>query len=222
MLLNYQQKQPSLCENKEVCETIFIVHGLFGSLSNLYSLASVLQEQHHTISVDLRNHGSSPHSDNMSYLDMADDIFELADYLNIERFSIVGHSMGGKVAMACALLRPERINKIVIADIAPITYPDKHNAVFRGLQAVENEKISSRKGADLILSEYIDTPELRQFLLKSLRKTGDYYQFQYNLSALLTNYAKIRGWISTKVSFNKDVLFVKGSDSDYILPQYQN
>ena len=222
MLLNYQQKQSSLSENKKVCETIFIIHGLFGSLSNLYSLASVLQEQHHTILVDLRNHGSSPHSENMSYQDMADDIFTLADHLNIESFSIVGHSMGGKVAMACALQRPERINKIVNADIAPIAYPDKHNDVFTGLHAVANKKITSRKAADLILSEYIGAPELRQFLLKSLRKIGDYYQFQYNLTALFTNYASIRGWASTKVSFNKEVLFVKGGDSDYILPQHQN
>jgi esterase len=221
MLLNYQQQKPALREANQVTETIFIIHGLFGSLSNLYSLASALQDQHHTILVDLRNHGASPHSQSMSYQDMADDIFELADHLNIESFSIVGHSMGGKVAMTCALLRPERINKIIPADIAPIAYPDKHSDVFTGLHAVANEKIKSRKDADLVLSKYIETPELRQFLLKSLRKTGDYYQFQYNLSALFSNYMSIRGWISSETSFNKEVLFIKGSESDYILPQHQ-
>lgn len=221
MILNYQQKQPLLSESKQSGENIFIIHGLFGSLSNLSALTNELHELHHTISVDLRNHGSSPHDDSISYQEMANDIFTLADHLNIEEFSIVGHSMGGKVAMTCALLNPQRINKIVVADIAPVAYPDKHDDVFKGLTDVANAQIKTRQAAELILSDYVKTPEVRQFLLKSLRKQGEYFQLQFNLKAIIANYAAIRGWPELDKVFNKEVLFIKGADSDYIQPEYQ-
>lgn len=221
MILNYQQKKPTLPESKQSSENIFIIHGLFGSLSNLSGLASELQELHHTISVDLRNHGNSPHDDSMTYQEMANDIFALADHLNIENFSIVGHSMGGKVAMACALLNPQRVNKIVVADIAPVAYPDKHNEVFIGLNTLANEQIKTRKAADLTLSAYITSPEIRQFLLKSLIKCGEYFHLLFNLPALSANYATIIAWPEFDAVFNKEVLFIKGADSDYIRPEYQ-
>jgi len=222
MLLNYQLKQTALNEADQKNENIFIVHGLFGSLSNLAGVATALQENHRIISVDLRNHGNSPHSASMSYQEMANDLFDLADSLNIKHFSIIGHSMGGKVAMSCALQRPERINKIVIADIAPVTYADKHSDVFAGLQAVAKEQIKSRKAADLILSEYVKTAEVRQFLLKSLQKKGDIYRLQFNLSAIIANYESIRGWPVIDSVFNKEVLFIKGGDSDYIQAENQS
>lgn len=222
MLLNYQQKQAALNEADQKCENIFIIHGLFGSLSNLAGVAAALQENHRVISVDLRNHGNSAHSPSMSYPEMANDLFELADHLNIEQFSIIGHSMGGKVAMSCALQCPQRINKIAIADIAPVAYPDKHSAVFAGLQAVAKEQIKSRKSADLILSHYLSTAEVRQFLLKSLQKSGDSYQLQFNLNAITANYELIRGWPATDTVFNKEVLFIKGGDSDYIQDENQD
>ncbi|MFT6927318.1 MAG: esterase [Psychromonas sp.] len=221
MILNYRQKKSTLPESKQSSEYIFIIHGLFGSLSNLSGLASELQELHHTISVDLRNHGNSPHDDSMTYHEMAADIFALADHLNIERFSIVGHSMGGKVAMACALLNPLRVNKIVVADIAPVTYPDKHNDVFVGLKTLTREPIKNRKEADLTLSTSITTPEVRQFLLKSLIKRGEHYNLLFNLAALSANYASIRAWPEFNNIFNQEALFIKGEDSDYIRPEYQ-
>ncbi|ABM02719.1 alpha/beta hydrolase fold protein [Psychromonas ingrahamii 37] len=221
MLLNYQQKKSTLPESKQPAENIFIIHGLFGSLSNLSGLASELQELYHTISVDLRNHGNSPHDNSMTYIEMANDIFSLADHLNIEHFSIVGHSMGGKVAMACALLNPQRVNKIIVADIAPVVYTDKHNDVFIGLNALANEPIQTRKTAELTLSPYITIPETRQFLLKSLRKKGENFHLLFNLPALSANYATIRSWPEFDDIFNKEALFIKGADSDYILPEYQ-
>lgn len=216
MLLNYQQKQTALNEAAQKCENIFILHGLFGSLSNLSALAASLQKYQQIISVDLRNHGKSPHSASMSYQEMADDLFELADHLNIKNFSIVGHSLGGKVAMACALQQPLRINKIVVADIAPVSYSDKHSQVFSGLKALAAQTIKSRKDADLLLTQYINAAEVRQFLLKSLQKKGDQYQLQFNLPSLINNYASIRGWPAFDHTFDKDVLFIKGGNSDYI------
>ncbi|MCG6201958.1 alpha/beta fold hydrolase [Psychromonas antarctica] len=222
MLLNYQQKQPTLDETGQNIEIIFIIHGLFGSLSNLAGVASALQQSHRIISIDLRNHGNSPHSPTMSYHEMANDVFELADNLNINSFSILGHSMGGKVAMACALQQPERIHKIAIADIAPVPYPDQHSDVFAGLQALAKLPITSRKSADLILAQYLHTLEVRQFLLKSLQKKGDTYQLQFNLPSLIANYESIRGWPTMPNTFNKETLFIKGNNSNYIIVDNQS
>ena len=221
MLLNYLQKQTALNEVDQKVENIFVIHGLFGDLSNLTGLITSLQPYHNVISVDLRNHGNSSHSPHMSYQDMANDLLELADHLNIENFSIIGHSMGGKVAMTCALQQPERINKLVVADIAPVAYAEKHLDIFKGLQALTAEQIESRKSADLLLGEYIKTAEIRQFLLKSLQVKEGKYQLKFNLAAIIANYSSIRGWIKTDNVFNKESLFIKGADSDYILPEHK-
>jgi len=107
MLLNYQLKQSPKHESNEDKEVIFIIHGLFGSLSNLSGLARELVSDFDIILVDVRNHGRSPTNKSMTYPEMANDIFELADSLDIKEFSVIGHSMGGKIAMSCALLKPE-------------------------------------------------------------------------------------------------------------------
>ena len=125
--------------------------------------------------------------------------------------------MGGKVAMTCALQQPERINKLVVADIAPVAYAEKHLDIFKGLQALTAEQIENRKSADLLLGEYIKTAEIRQFLLKSLQVKEGKYQLKFNLAAIIANYS----WIKTDNVFNKESLFIKGADSDYILPEHK-
>jgi esterase len=221
MLLNYLQKQNSLNEVDQRFENIFVLHGLFASLSSLAGLTTQLSTTHRIIAVDLRNHGNSPHNPSMSYQEMAEDLFALADHLHIKNFSIIGHSLGGKVAMVCALQRPERINKLVISDIAPVSYPNKHRDIFNGLQALAKQRIMTRKSADLILSEYIKTEKIRQFLLKSLYKQGEEYQLKFNLKAITANYDQLRNWPLTNTVFNNEILFIKGGDSDYILPKYK-
>lgn len=222
MLLNYQQKQSASRKIDVNSESIFLIHGLFGSLSNLAGLANALQEEHQVISVDLRNHGNSPHSADMSYQEMANDLFALADHLHIDNFSIAGHSMGGKVAMVCALQQPQRINKLLVADIAPVAYPDKHRQVFSALAALQQQEIKSRKAADLLLSNYLQNTDVRQFLLKSLKKQGDTYQLQFNLAAIQENYQAIRSGLAIDGVFTKETLFIKGANSDYIQAQDQD
>tara|TARA_R110001583_G_scaffold10698_5_gene49121 strand:- start:41046 stop:41831 length:786 start_codon:yes stop_codon:yes gene_type:complete len=221
MLLNYQIKQTSNVDLDNKNEIIFVIHGLFGSLSNLSTLAKDLQSHYHVILIDVRNHGKSPQSHSMSYPEMVEDIFELADHLEIEKFSIVGHSMGGKIAMGCALTHPERIKSIVIADIAPVSYEDKHSEVFNGLLLLNFKKIQNRMQASEQLSRYIDSPEVRQFLLKSLQKKGNDFAFLFNLRALADNYMHIRGWPYINKTFEHPALFIKGGSSDYILPVHQ-
>jgi esterase len=222
MLLNYQIKQASDVDLEKKTEIIFIIHGLFGSLSNLSTLAKELHENYHVVLIDVRNHGRSPQSETMSYPEMVADIFELADHLEIEQFSVVGHSMGGKIAMGCALTNPERIKRLVVADIAPVDYPDKHSEVFNGLLLLDFKKIRNRLQANDQLSRYIDSPEVRQFLLKSLQKKGDNFTFLFNLLALANNYIHVRGWPFSDKIFNQPTLFIKGGNSDYILPEHQN
>lgn len=222
MLLNYQIKQSSNIDADNKTKIIFIIHGLFGSLTNLSTLAKELQETYHVVLIDVRNHGRSPQSEIMTYPDMVADVFELADHLNVEKFSIVGHSMGGKIAMGCALTSPERIKSLVVADIAPVVYPDKHSEVFNGLLLLNFKKIKNRLQANEQLSRYIDSPDVRQFLLKSLQKKGDYFSFLFNLTALAQNYTHIRGWPFKNSTFKQPTLFIKGGSSDYILPEHQD
>lgn len=221
MLLNYQIKQAPDNDSGNKTEIIFIIHGLFGSLSNLSSLAKELKAASHIVLIDVRNHGRSPQSETMSYPEMAADIFELADHLDIDQFSIVGHSMGGKIAMACALMHPDRVKRLVVADIAPVSYPDKHSEVFNSLLLLNLKKIKNRLQANEQLSRYIDSPDVRQFLLKSLQKKNNEFEFAFNLRALAQNYDYIRGWPFDDKRFEKPVLFIKGGSSDYILPEYQ-
>ena len=216
MLLNYQLKTSAKHELTDKNEIIFMVHGLFGSLSNLSGLAKELQNDFDIILVDVRNHGRSPSHESMTYQEMAEDIFELADSLNIEQFSILGHSMGGKIAMQCALLQPQRIKRLIVADIAPVNYGDKHSDVFMALKTVQTLQAENRTEAEKILAGYIETPEIRQFLLKSFQRTEDGFDFIYNVDNLHENYHLIKAWPEQTTTYDKPTLFIKGEHSDYI------
>jgi len=202
---------------------LFLLHGLFGSSDNLALIARDLGQHFRIISVDMRNHGHSFHSDDVSYQLMAEDILKLADHLAIEDFACLGHSMGGKVAMMLALIAPKRINKLIIADIAPVSYEPKHDNVIKGLEAVANAPaISSRSHAELILSEHIAISGVRQFLLKSLVKEGLPYHWRFNLEAIATNYLQIASWPDSQAQYSGPVRFLKGGDSDYLLASHQS
>jgi len=221
MLLNYQLKKSTKQEINNKNEIIFIVHGLFGSLSNLSSLAKELQANFDVVLIDVRNHGNSPRSKSMTYQEMANDIFTLADVLKAQEFSIIGHSMGGKIAMMSALLQPQRVKRLVVADIAPIAYGDRHSSVFMGLKSVQQLQAPNRTEAEKILAGYIETPEVRQFLLKSFQRSEDGFDFLYNVDNLYDNYHLISGWPDQEGSYDKPSLFIKGELSSYIDSQSQ-
>lgn len=216
MLLNYQLKKSTKHEVSNKNEIIFMVHGLFGSLSNLSGLAKELQTNFDIILVDVRNHGRSPRDKSMSYQEMAEDIFELADFLNIDQFSILGHSMGGKIAMTCALLQPQRIKKLIVADIAPVIYADRHSEVFMGLKSVLQLQAENRIEAEKILAGYIETPEVRQFLLKSFQRGEGGFDFLYDVENLYSNYGLISDWVEHSNTYDGNALFIKGELSSYI------
>ncbi|WP_429056017.1 alpha/beta fold hydrolase [Aeromonas jandaei] len=200
---------------------VILIHGLFGSLDNLGLLARALSEHYRVISVDLRNHGTSFRSDDMSYPAQAADILALMDHLGLDQAAIVGHSMGGKVGMQLAKLAPARVSQLVVADMAPVAYPhSRHQNVFAGLNATLAARPQSRSDAERILAEHIEIAGVRQFLLKSFAKGDDGWQWRFNVPALEENYANIMGWPEDERCFEGPVLFIKGGDSDYMQPQY--
>ncbi|MGL6262582.1 alpha/beta fold hydrolase [Aeromonas jandaei] len=200
---------------------VILIHGLFGSLDNLGLLARALGEHYRVISVDLRNHGVSFRSDDMSYPAQATDILALMDHLGLDQVAIVGHSMGGKVGMQLAKLAPARVSRLVVADMAPVAYPhSRHQNVFAGLNATLAAQPQSRSDAERILAEHIEIAGVRQFLLKSFAKGDDGWQWRFNVPALEENYANIMGWPEDEHRFEGPVLFIKGGDSDYMQPQY--
>ncbi|MCX0429361.1 alpha/beta fold hydrolase [Aeromonas veronii] len=200
---------------------VILIHGLFGSLDNLGLLARALGEQYRVISVDLRNHGTSFRSDDMSYPAQAADILALMDHLGLDQAAIVGHSMGGKVAMQVAKLAPERVSRLVVADMAPVAYPhSRHQNVFAGLNATLRTPPQSRSEAEAMLAQHIEIAEVRQFLLKSFARGEHGWGWRFNVPALEQNYANIMGWPDDERHFEGPVLFIKGGNSDYMQPQY--
>ncbi|MEH8020693.1 alpha/beta fold hydrolase [Rheinheimera metallidurans] len=200
---------------------VVLIHGLFGSYENLGVIARSLSEQFHIINIDVRNHGRSEHSEQMNYALMTEDLAQTLDALGINQVALLGHSMGGKLAMAFALAYPERVTKLILADIAPIHYPPRHSNVFAGLIAVNLASITSRTDADKQLAEFITEPGVRQFLLKSLIKENDSFAWRFNLAALHDNYNELISAGAEQGQYLGPTLFIKGGNSDYILPEYK-
>ncbi|WP_413110553.1 alpha/beta fold hydrolase [Thaumasiovibrio sp. DFM-14] len=203
---------------------ILLIHGLFGSLSNLSLLAKALSSEYEVISIDLRNHGLSPHSDLHTYNAMAEDILTLVELLCLDQVILIGHSMGGKVAMKFAERCPEKVSHLVVLDIAPVSYfKGRHDNVFAGINEVSaySNTITKRSEADSYLAMHVIDPSVRQFILKSLKRSGDHFKWQFNAASLLHNYQHIMQW-EMVTPFNGNTLFIKGENSEYILPEYRD
>ncbi|MDX2367816.1 MAG: alpha/beta fold hydrolase [Colwellia sp.] len=215
--LNYQQ----LGEGKH----IVLIHGLFGSLENLNMVAKSLSQHYCVTSIDVRNHGNSFHQQDMDYQVLAQDVINLLDDLSIEHCHILGHSMGGKIAMKIALSFPERINKLIVADIAPVKYPAHHLTIIEGLQAIDLTQVHKRKDADIQLAKYVTDSGVRPFLLRNIALNDQgKFEFKCNLNYIAKGYQQIMQNISDQINqqFNGDTLFIKGANSDYILPEHQS
>ena len=202
-------------------ETIVLIHGLFGNLDNLGLLARELKSHYQVISIDLRNHGLSFHSAQHNYALMAQDVADLLQHLSITSATIIGHSMGGKVAMKMTQQPHHTIQSLIVLDMAPVSYTTRrHDAVFAGLQAVQAQRPSSRNQALDILAMHIKDEGVRQFLSKSLIKEKDVFSWRFNVQALLDNYHFIIGWEPITPTAIP-TLFIKGGDSDYLVAEYQ-
>ena len=197
--------------------TIILLHGMLGSMDNWRSQAKRLSAHFHVITPDLRNHGKSPHLAGMRYKDMAQDVLRLTQHLGIQRFDLLGHSMGGKIAMEIALQQPETIKRLIIVDIVPKPYQLWHLFTFKALLALPVAELTSRKQADEILSEQIKDPFERAFLLKNLKSSqSGGYAWRCNLQEITRAYLNIANFPQTDTHFDYKTLFIKGEKSPYI------
>ncbi|BBM65322.1 acyl-CoA esterase [Vibrio alfacsensis] len=212
-LLNYKQEGQG--------QTVVLIHGLFGSFSNLGLLARDLSQDHSVISIDLRNHGLSFHTNVHDYPSMAQDVVDLITHLNVQSALVIGHSMGGKVAMKVADIAPQLVKQLMVLDIAPVAYDtNRHENVFSGLQAVIAEQPTNRQQAMTILAQHIEIDGVRQFLSKSLFNNDGKMDWRFNVGSLLRNYTNIIGWEEITPT-DIPTLFIKGGDSDYLMPEHQ-
>ena len=200
------------------------LHGLFGSQENLGMINRNLSSEYCVHGLDLRNHGRSPQNHEMNYSLMADDVLEYMDDQNLQSVILLGHSMGGKVAMALALKAPERVSALVVIDIAPVTYLHrKHDDVLDGLSSINLDGLQNRKEADRQLVEYVLQTPIRQFLLKNLyRKEDGKFGWRVNLKSIIEHYPEILTGQQADQPFPAKTLFIKGGASDYILPEHQD
>lgn len=196
---------------------VVLIHGLFGNLDNLGVLGRDLQRQRDVLQVDLRNHGLSPRAPEMNYAAMARDMQELLDALNIEHSIVIGHSMGGKTAMALSALMPERIDKLVAIDIAPVDYQlRRHDKIFAALRAVTAAHAATRSDAAVIMRQHIREEGVIQFLLKSFHQG----EWRFNVPVLWQQYENIVGW-EPLPAWRKPVLFIRGAESPYLDDRYR-
>jgi esterase len=211
---------------------LVMLHGLFGSLENWLGVAPRLAETFHVFLVDMRNHGLSPHSQEMNYPLMASDIVEFFDRHKLERASIVGHSMGGKAAMQFALNWPGRMEKLAVVDIAPCAYPLDHKKIFQALLALDLGQFRSRREMEEVLAPDIPDLVVRRFLLKNLKKVAapsastspsSHFEWKIPLDLLYQNYPHICEAIPLHAPFPGPALFLRGGKSHYVpensLPQ---
>ena len=203
-------------------EPLILLHGLFGSSANWMGIARRLEADWRLIIPDLRNHGRSPHAEVMSYPEMAEDVISLMDRMGIERAHLLGHSMGGKLAMELALQHGDRVDKLVVADVAPISYAHRFDTIFDRLQAIDLEQLESRQQADDILAERVESQETRQYLLQNLVKQSGKWVWRFNLAVLAREIETIAGVAeSSDHSFPGDALFIYGGNSSYVKAEYR-
>lgn len=201
---------------------LVVLHGLFGSADNWRSHLKQWQAARRVIAVDLRNHGRSPHAEGMAYATMADDVIASMDALEIEAFDLLGHSMGGKVAMTLARQFPDRVARLVVADIAPVAYRHGHDEIFAAMRRVEAERPGSRREADALMAETIDSTATRQFLATNLvRDDAGVMRWRVGLDEIAAGYDDIIAPPDGDRPYDGPALLVRGGNSHYVPDRYR-
>jgi pimeloyl-ACP methyl ester carboxylesterase len=197
---------------------LVVLHGLFGSLDNWMSVGRKLSIHRTVYLVDLRNHGASFHHQDFDCQTMAGDLRSLLDHLDLTEIELIGHSMGGKVAMFYAADHSLDIGKMIIADIGPKQYPVHHDHIISSLQSIDPSSCSSRGEADQQLSQYISEKGTRQFLLKNLKRNSDgQFEWKMNLPVISKNIHEVGQELAPNAVINTPTLFIRGGRSDYIV-----
>jgi len=202
--------------------SLILLHGLFGSSANWGSIARALGGQFRVIVPDLRNHGRSPHAEPMDYAAMAEDVQALIDTLGLERPLVVGHSMGGKVAMRLALASPGEVAGIGVVDIAPVAYDHDFSDVFAGFEAVDLAAIRERAEADRQMAAFVSDAAVRAFLLQNLVHEAERWRWRLNLPVLRAAMDRITGFEAPEAArYKGPAHFIFGTRSDYVQPTHE-
>ena len=197
---------------------LLILHGFLGMSDNWKSLGTQFAVDFQVHMLDLRNHGRSIHSDDLSYEIMAQDVYEYCQKHNLSSINSIGHSMGGKVAMLLATSHPELVDKLIVADIAPKFYPQHHQDILAGLNAVDFSKQPSRSDVEAIMAKFVPDFGTRQFLMKNLFwKEPGQLAFRFNLAVFNKKMDEIGVALPQSARFLKPTLFIRGGNSKYIL-----
>jgi len=196
---------------------LIVLHGLLGSLDNWQPLGRRFAEHFKVFAVDLRNHGQSPHSDDVSYEAMAADLDEFMRTHGLTRAHLLGHSMGGKVAMRFALRHPDRVERLVVVDISPRAYPPRHARTLAALLALDLHTFQRREELDAELAKSVDDAEVRQFLLKNAgRDAQGGFRWKANLRGLWESYERLTAAVTSQTPCDRPALFVRGEKSDFV------
>ncbi len=196
---------------------LLILHGLFGQSDNWQTLGKKFAEQFEVHLIDQRNHGHSFHSDGFNYELMADDLQKYMDEKKINKAYLLGHSMGGKTAMLFAAHHPERVEKLVVVDIAPKAYAPHHQQILQGLHAIDFQMVQSRKEADEAMAYHIPIMSVRQFLLKNLYWVDkEQLGWRFNLPVISKHIEEVGKPLPEPAFANIPSLFIHGALSDYI------
>jgi pimeloyl-ACP methyl ester carboxylesterase len=195
---------------------VLLLHGLFGAAKNLGVIARALAKRRRVISIDLRNHGESPHDAEMTYPVMAADVAETAASLGITRALVIGHSMGGKTAMALALARPELVERLAVLDIAPVTYHHGYEAFVAGMRKIIPTPAITRHEADAALAGYVPEAAFRSFLLNNLI-LGEHAHWRLGLEEIAAAMPNLLRWDDPAAApYEGPAVFIRGKNSDYV------
>jgi pimeloyl-ACP methyl ester carboxylesterase len=204
---------------------VVFCHGLFGQGRNWNGIAKLLTGSHRALLVDLPHHGRSGWSEDFDYPDVADEVAGLLS--SDDPVTLVGHSMGGKVAMVLALRHQELVARLCVVDIAPVDYghTDEFEGYVEAMRGLDLETVERRADADAALADAVPNQTVRDFLLQNLRRDGDGWRWQANLEVLGDELKTISGWPEDQLDglapYDGPVLWVAGADSNYVRPEHE-
>lgn len=201
---------------------LFVLHGLFGSARNWGGIARRLAESHRVVALDLRNHGASPWAPGMSYPAMAADVRQAMTSRGVARATVLGHSMGGKTAMLLALRHPEAVERLIVADIAPVPYAHTHLAYIQAMRAIDPSRLGRRADVEAALSPAVTDRAMRLFLMHNLVNGPNGLRWQLNLAVLESAMRTMVGDIGASEAgpYKGPALFIRGETSDYVRPEH--
>ena len=199
---------------------VVLLHGLFGAARNFGAVQRALAPRFRVVALDMRNHGDSAHALDMRYPTQAADVRETLVSLGIQKAAVIGHSMGGKTAMALALLRPDQVGRLLVADIAPVVYQHGNDAIAQAMRAIPLTPSLTRQQADAALVGAVPRSDIRALLLQNLR-FGASPHWRIGLDQIAAAVPDLEGWVDLPGTYAGPSILVTGANSDYVSPDHR-